>query len=333
MRLALDITTVTLVAGALVVFWASGVLVPQLHVVLWISSVVLATECGVRMLRARGRAERSEAAGNRLHWLYPACFSASLAAGSFLYTVEAQVGAELYLQVLGLLLVSAASLPAFASVHRWASSWPGRAFFVMGTALLAHDLGREAIGALRFGGRVGVAVHSPFPRAVVVQGGSSPLTNHHFLSGEQRHALDLLPLSTNAEAPTLLPCEGQLVHSPIDGLVARVVDTGKGRRRTELERLAGTFVVLSHAETTEERGPCGWILLAHLEPGSLVAVPGDEVRVGQPLGMCGQSGSASQRHLHLQAQNADKLARGVETCPLIFDDAAGATMRNDIVGW
>jgi len=63
------------------------------------------------------------------------------------------------------------------------------------------------------------------------------------------------------------------------------------------------------------------VMMAHLQKGSVLVVPGDVVHAGHPIANCGNSGNTSQPHLHIQAQNQpDAFAPGAKTYPILFRD-------------
>ena len=88
-------------------------------------------------------------------------------------------------------------------------------------------------------------------------------------------------------------CYGRPILAPADG---RVVWARDGARelppfRETRKHEAGNFVILKHAsdEFTEFR---------HLQRGSIAVKLGDDVRAGQTIGRCGNSGNAVTPHLH-----------------------------------
>ncbi len=138
----------------------------------------------------------------------------------------------------------------------------------------------------------------------VFWGGEDPARNYHMNDTNQQYAYDLLKVaggkSYNGDPlvndsylaygePILAPCDGRVVLA-IDG----VPDNVPGD--TNPIHLTGNTLVL---ET--EAGE--FILLAHLREGSLAVARGDQVRKGQVLGACGNSGNSTEPHLHLQLQN------------------------------
>jgi murein DD-endopeptidase MepM/ murein hydrolase activator NlpD len=62
--------------------------------------------------------------------------------------------------------------------------------------------------------------------------------------------------------------------------------------------LAGNHVIIA----IEGTGP--FLLLAHLQRGSVQLPPGQWVREGDPVGRCGNSGNSTEPHLHLQVSDS-----------------------------
>ena len=119
------------------------------------------------------------------------------------------------------------------------------------------------------------------------------------------------------------------VLAPADGVVAAVHDgepdhearrsqtallgyalTQASRARRGPAALAGNQVVLDLGDRT-------FVLLAHLRRGSVAVRPGQPVRRGETVGLCGNSGNSTQPHVHLQVMDGPDgvTARGL---PLAF---------------
>lgn len=83
--------------------------------------------------------------------------------------------------------------------------------------------------------------------------------------------------------------------------------TQASRVRGGAGAVAGNHIVLALSESR------GYVLLAHLRRGTTRVGLGDAVRIGDPLGECGNSGNSTQPHLHIQAMDSDDpyAARGV----------------------
>jgi Peptidase family M23 len=176
-------------------------------------------------------------------------------------------------------------------------------FFAALLLLVAADLRH---GLMEPHSNDAVSLISPFDRAAYVfQGGGSPLLNHHAAIPQQAWALDLvLPTPEGQVAngdPTQLgsyPCFGAPVLSPVAGKVTHVVreraDMAIGQRDSEV--ITGNSVTLQTASGQ-------YILLAHLQAGSVEVEEGAQVAAGTRIARCGNSGNTSFPHLHLQAQN------------------------------
>lgn len=82
----------------------------------------------------------------------------------------------------------------------------------------------------------------------------------------------------------------------------------------------GNYVILQHA-------PFLYSMVAHLMRGSIKVVPGQAVRQGELLGLCGNSGRSPRPHVHFQLQSGDR--KGDATLPCRFTDVviAGQTER------
>lgn len=162
----------------------------------------------------------------------------------------------------------------------------------------------------------------------------------------QAYALDLLAVDERGRSArrrdwrTVLATEpperfvgwGAEVLAPADGLVVTAHDgepdhparrspltlvpyalSQASRLREGPAALAGNHVVLALA------GGRAYVVLAHLQRGSLRVRPGDRVREGQVLGRCGNSGNSTQPHLHLHVMDdADPLR--ADGLPVAFRD-------------
>jgi hypothetical protein len=120
---------------------------------------------------------------------------------------------------------------------------------------------------------------------------------------------------------------GQPVLAPADGSVVRVatgVSDNEGLRvypRSTLvedvkrpEWVFGNFVVL-------KMDAGAYVLLAHLQQGSITVREGQRVEVGDPIARCGNSGNTVDPHVHLQIMDGpDPVAPQVRSLPGEFVD-------------
>ena len=113
------------------------------------------------------------------------------------------------------------------------------------------------------------------------------------------------------------------VLAPLDGVVTASHDAERDRRRlfplvdvpanfffrpvlhrNSVERMAGNHVVLSTS--------AGYVLVAHLQQGSVGVRPGEHVAAGNRLGLVGNSGNSLGPHLHIQVMDGpDPMAASV----------------------
>jgi hypothetical protein len=238
------------------------------------------------------------------------------------------------------LLLGLASL-----LPRQARAAPSDVLFAALLAVVLHDLWR---GLAAPDSSEAVAIESPFQRPVLVfQGGGSPLLNHHASLAQQAWALDLLPLTAEGRTasgdPQQLssyPCFGEALVAPADGRVARVENDRPDEPigQSDREHLAGNNLSI-------QIGPDRYVLLGHLQAGSVEVVEGDRVKAGQRIARCGNSGNTTLPHLHLQVQNRPQLSNSdaeLRTYPIAFvhaerlrggerREAPFSVRRNDIV--
>ncbi|MEO3776719.1 M23 family metallopeptidase [Micromonospora sp. B11E3] len=132
------------------------------------------------------------------------------------------------------------------------------------------------------------------------------------------------------EPPERFYAFGRPILAPADGVVVDVHDgevDHAGRRSQlalvpymlgQMERLrqgvgavAGNYLIIALRDSDV------FVALAHLRAGSIRVAVGEEVRTGQPVADCGNSGNSTQPHVHVQVMDSVDLsvARGV---PMAF---------------
>lgn len=244
--------------------------------------------------------------------------------------------AEMTPLIAGLIGISALRVAASFIVPRRANAGP-TLVMAAGALVLAFDLGRAVLG-----GRVGegsaavVQIAPPFEGEwLVLQGGLSPLQNHHLAAYNQRFALDLVRLDNGAiftdetsnasvaswEQPLLSPADGTVV-------VARdeMEDSEGANFVTDPADAAGNVVVI-------ELDTGHFVVLAHLRQGTLQVGEGDRVRKGDPLALVGNSGNTTMSHLHLQVQtHRDLWDSDNRSVPFAFEPDSRVLARNDRIG-
>lgn len=125
---------------------------------------------------------------------------------------------------------------------------------------------------------------------VAIQAGSSRLLNHHVRSRAQRYGVDLV----NADN---VPTYALPVHAAVAGTVVEAVDgfddNSAGLR--DVRHPFGNHVVVEDAAGRRT-------YFAHLKRGSVGVRAGASVRVGDVLGLVGNSGNSTEPHLHVHAE-------------------------------
>ena len=157
---------------------------------------------------------------------------------------------------------------------------------------------------------------------VVAAAGPTVLTNHHVVSRSERHAYDLniwKDGKTHHSSGSLNEhywAWGEPVLSPADGTVTAVRDglEDSGIGVTNEDEPAGNHVVL-------DLGNSEYLLIAHLQKGSVRVDLGDTVVAGQVLGLTGSSGRSAEPHIHIHLQDGpDILSDEAIGLPLLFSN-------------
>jgi hypothetical protein len=180
-----------------------------------------------------------------------------------------------------------------------------------------------------------IDLHFPLKNGsyLVVNGGRNELINAHLqtLKGErfrpwrgQSFGIDIVKIGgLGLRASGVLPNDpsayaiyGEPLYAPCSGGVVSAVDGAPEMRPPQADRqhMAGNHVILSCDAV--------WVLLGHMQRGSLLVRTGDKVHVGQQLGRVGNSGNTGEPHLHIHVQSPGTTAAPVsgDPLPLRFGD-------------
>lgn len=178
-----------------------------------------------------------------------------------------------------------------------------------------------------------VQIAAPFQGSWnVFHGGRSTMVNHHYAIQAQQYALDLdrsLQGPPRQEPGKLesYPAWDQPLYAPADGRVVRVVNNLPDNPigKTDTRSPAGNQIVI-------DIGSGRFAMLAHLKEGSATVEEGDQVRQGQLLGRCGNSGNTSQPHIHFQIQSSPEFTDPhLRTFPILFNNVE-AIRRGERLG-
>ena len=154
----------------------------------------------------------------------------------------------------------------------------------------------------------------------VFWGGDEELQNYHAVAKDQRHALDLVVWRDggthrgNGTANEDYWAYGQRVLAPAAGTVVTVVDglpDNAPQVETNAFSPAGNHIVIEVADGQ-------YVLIAHLQAGSLTVAEGDPVAAGQAIGLVGNSGNTSEPHIHIHLQDKPSFDPSATGLPLVF---------------
>lgn len=185
----------------------------------------------------------------------------------------------------------------------------------------------------RFGSRYLVRISAPFRgRWVCTQSVDGTITHRD----AWRHALDFQVVDDEGKffegdgsRPEDYRCYHLPVVAPAKGIVALVVDEIPDNSVGEIntEDNWGNLVIVYHA-------PGLYSLVCHLSPGTITVKEGQHVRLGETLGLCGNSGRSPTPHLHFQLQATARVGAptlAMELQDLIVEDEQGETMVSVMV--
>lgn len=177
---------------------------------------------------------------------------------------------------------------------------------------------------------------------LIANGGSDVLLNAHLQTLDrarsrsfrgQSYALDIVEVGgwgsrVSELSPGLLEgfaIYGRSVHAPCSGSVIRAEDGHPDRRPpgSDPGPMPGNHVILFCQGA--------WVLLAHLQEGTVEVESGERVREGRVLGRVGNSGSSNEPHLHLHAQTPGTAAAPLGGAPVPVSVDGRSPVRNDRV--
>lgn len=155
---------------------------------------------------------------------------------------------------------------------------------------------RVAFWSQRFGYK-DVLLSMPLAGDLKISQGFNGLLSH---AGKWRHALDFQrPITVDNSLDPALNIWGAPVYSPASGVIERIKNTIPDNPLGVCNYADnwGNYIVIRLDQD-------GWVLLAHLQQGSIMLMTGVRVEAGDYLGKVGNSGRSPLPHLHLQAQNS-----------------------------
>lgn len=168
----------------------------------------------------------------------------------------------------------------------------------------------------------------------VLNGGESMEHNRLATAPAVRYAMALTKLddkgarhSGDGAALEQFYCYGQPVFAPYDATVVRAVDEVNDNKpgKAKAERgYSGNHVVL-------KLGPEEFFFVFYLKRGSIAVKEGDQVKAGQKLGECGNSGISDYPQVQFHFQNSAEYPLS-EGLPVRFDLRAGGAVVESGMG-
>ena len=143
----------------------------------------------------------------------------------------------------------------------------------------------------------------------VFWGGDTKELNYHVENEAQKGAFDIVITDTNGKSyknnreknENYYAFAKELI-APCDAEVVLVVDGIKDNKPGEMNSyfILGNTVIL---KTNNDE----YLLFAHFKQNSIVVKQGENVKKGELLGLCGNSGNSSEPHLHFHIQNVEDI--------------------------
>jgi len=262
-------------------------------------------------------------------WFVPSVWSLLVAAGGVLICGMVSVGLVPFMtiQELPLLILPfnlTIVLLLYAMRQRMVDTRPKAVALILGTP--EEHLAWHRTRVARFGATYAVRFRAPFSgRWTCTQGVDGAYTHR----GPWAHAFDFEVVGSDArkfqgsgERASDYRCWRLPVLACADGTVVHIVDVIEDNPigAPNLRENWGNLVLLHH-------GPGLHSLVCHLARGSVKVRPGQLVRAGEVLGLCGSSGRSPVPHLHFQLQAIGVV--GAPTIPAEFNDVVGATRTGE----
>src|SRR5262249_6228225 len=150
-------------------------------------------------------------------------------------------------------------------------------------------------------------------RWLVFWGGDTKEQNYHHDVPNQKFAFDLTGVGDDGKTHRGdgklnedFYAFGREVLAPADGKVIEVIEGVRDNKPGSMNPFSavGNCVVIQHRQDEVS-------LLAHFKQSSIKVKTGDEVKRGQVLGLCGNSGNSSEPHIHYHLQHSPMMQDGL----------------------
>jgi murein DD-endopeptidase MepM/ murein hydrolase activator NlpD len=216
-------------------------------------------------------------------------------------------------------------LLALAVIAAWPAGW------FMDLARIPYPASRERV-------QPAATIRLPIDQpARIAWGGDSVAVNYHVTNPFERWAYDLLGDPAALKVPDLpaYGIYGVEVLAPASGTVVGVrgdradLPAGTELDSPDVHDMLGNYVFIRLDETNT------YLVIAHLQQGSILVQPNQRVSEGMPIARVGNSGSTSEPHIHIHHQRQDPSQTNMlfaEGLPLYFRYIDGPPMPLGGVG-
>jgi murein DD-endopeptidase MepM/ murein hydrolase activator NlpD len=165
----------------------------------------------------------------------------------------------------------------------------------------------------------------------VFWGGDTKELNYHVVDQAQKNAFDLLITDEKGNSYKTIGQTnedyyvfGKEIIAPVAGEIVLVVDGIKDNTPGEMNPIyvPGNTVIIKTVNNE-------YLFFAHFKQHSIKVKQGQQVKQGELLGLCGNSGNSTEPHLHFSMQNVESLnkATGVKS---YFDNIlVNGELKND----
>jgi len=165
----------------------------------------------------------------------------------------------------------------------------------------------------------------------VFWGGDTREQNYHVATESQKGAFDLvirdergLSFKTDGRSNEDYYVFGKDIIAPADGEVVLVVDGVKDNIPGQMNPVyvPGNTVIIKTANDE-------YLFFAHFKQQSIVVKQGQQVKQGELLGLCGNSGNSSEPHLHYHIQNIENMANATGAKSFFAEIMVNGELKKD----
>lgn len=143
----------------------------------------------------------------------------------------------------------------------------------------------------------------------VVWGGDTKELNYHVQNRAQKNAFDIIQVDssgksfrTDGKTNEDYYAFGKEILAPCDGKVVQVVNGVKDNVPGEMNTydVGGNTVII---KTVNDE----YLVFCHFKHNSILVKEGQDLRQGEVLGLCGNTGNSSEPHLHFHIQDVENM--------------------------